>query len=195
VPTAAGPAAPPARPTLATLEVTSEGVLKGRTFELRTPLVHVGRGAHNDVVLPDDSVSDSHAKIQRRDAGWYVVDMGSTNGTYVGGRRIGAEQQLGAQTDVRFGGVKLTFRVAAGPAPAAAPAGDVKGTRQFVGLSVGSAAAWPDVERRATPRGKVTADEGAERPAGGGGGGTAWVWVLLVILALAAGAFFLIQRG
>jgi pSer/pThr/pTyr-binding forkhead associated (FHA) protein len=85
--------APPAssRPVLATLEVLSTGVLKGQRFEVRSPLAHVGRGAHNDVVLPDESVSDAHAKLQKREAGWYVVDMGSTNGTYVGGRRVETE--------------------------------------------------------------------------------------------------------
>jgi pSer/pThr/pTyr-binding forkhead associated (FHA) protein len=61
-------------------------------------------------VVIDDSVSDSHAKIQRRDSGWYVVDMGSRNGTYVAGRRVSNEQQLGATAAVRFGGVKVIFR-------------------------------------------------------------------------------------
>ena len=70
---------------LATLEVTSTGIMKGQTFEIHVPLAHVGRGSHNDIVIQDDSVSETHAKLQRRDDGWYVVDAGSTNGTYVGG--------------------------------------------------------------------------------------------------------------
>ena len=80
--------APPPRAPLATLEVISSGLLKGTMMEVRSPLAHVGRGAHNDIIVSDESVSDSHAKLQRREDGWYVVDMGSTNGTYVGGRRI-----------------------------------------------------------------------------------------------------------
>ncbi|MDQ4079871.1 MAG: FHA domain-containing protein, partial [Gemmatimonadota bacterium] len=85
---------PSQRPVLATLQVTSPGVLNGQQFEVRTPLAHVGRGPHTDIVLPDESVSDSHAKIQKREAGWYVVDMGSTNGTYVGGRRVETEYKI-----------------------------------------------------------------------------------------------------
>ena len=70
----------------------------------------VGRGAHNDVPIPDDSVSDLHAKLQLRDDGWWVVDMGSTNGTYVGGERVNGEAQLVGNIDVRFGGIKFAFR-------------------------------------------------------------------------------------
>src|SRR2546421_466344 len=68
------PAQADSRPVLATLELMNEGPLKGTRIELRTPLTHVGRGAHNDVVLTDDTVSDSHAKIQKREGGWYLVD-------------------------------------------------------------------------------------------------------------------------
>ncbi|HKV49883.1 MAG TPA: FHA domain-containing protein [Gemmatimonadaceae bacterium] len=101
--------AAPARPVLATLEVMSTGVLQGRSFEIRSSLTHIGRGEHNDVVLADDSVSDSHAELHSRDDGWYVVDMGSTNGTYVGGRRILGEARLEGAPDLRVGGIKFIF--------------------------------------------------------------------------------------
>jgi pSer/pThr/pTyr-binding forkhead associated (FHA) protein len=97
-------------PTRATLEVVNEGASKGMVYRIRTSLAHIGRGGHNDVIVADDSVSDSHAKIQRREAGWFVVDMDSTNGTYVAGERIRGERALGANTAVRFGGVKVIFR-------------------------------------------------------------------------------------
>lgn len=100
----------PARAVLATLEVRSTGLLQGRSFEIHTPLTHIGRGAHNDVVLADDSISDSHAKVQRREDGWYVVDLDSTNGTYVGGRRILGEAPLNGAPDLRVGGIKFIFR-------------------------------------------------------------------------------------
>jgi len=113
----------PARPVLATLEVKSSGLLNGTSFEIRSRLTHVGRGAHNEIVLADDSVSDSHAKLQMRDDGWYVVDMGSTNGTYVGGRRILGEALLEGAPDLRVGGIKFIFR----PTGVAASGGDIGG--------------------------------------------------------------------
>jgi pSer/pThr/pTyr-binding forkhead associated (FHA) protein len=112
------PEAPPAevvsrvQPTLATLEVVNEGATKGTIYSIRAPLAHIGRGQHNDVIIPDDSVSDSHAKMLRRDSAWFVVDMESTNGTYVAGRRVSGEQPLGTTAAVRFGGVKVIFRSA-----------------------------------------------------------------------------------
>jgi pSer/pThr/pTyr-binding forkhead associated (FHA) protein len=118
-------AAPP--PPLATLEVVNEGVPKGKRYDVRRPLAHVGRGAHNDIVVSDESVSDSHATLQRRANGWYVVDMNSTNGTYVGGRRISGETSVPSMASVRFGGVKAIFR--AGPDAAGADGG----TRVVVG--------------------------------------------------------------
>ena len=99
-----------ARPVLASLQVINEGPSKGHIYTVHVPLAHVGRGAHNDVVIADESVSDTHAKLQRRDDGWYLVDVGSTNGTYVGGQRIAAERRLEGAPDVRFGGVKMVFR-------------------------------------------------------------------------------------
>ena len=96
---------------LATLEVVNEGAAKGTVYPIRAPLAHIGRGQHNDVIIGgDDSVSDSHAKLQRRESGWFVVDMDSTNGTYVSGERVFGEQALSNMSAVRFGGVKVIFR-------------------------------------------------------------------------------------
>jgi pSer/pThr/pTyr-binding forkhead associated (FHA) protein len=97
-------------PTLATLQVVNEGATKGTVYPIRAPLAHIGRGQHNDVVVADDSVSDFHAKLQRRESGWFVVDMDSTNGTYVSGERVRGERAVGDMTAVRFGGVKVIFR-------------------------------------------------------------------------------------
>jgi pSer/pThr/pTyr-binding forkhead associated (FHA) protein len=97
------------REPLATLEVLNEGPSKGIRYAIRTPLAQVGRGMNNDVRLTDESVSEIHAKLERRDDGWYVVDMNSTNGTYVSGSRVTGERRLDGAPDVRFGGVKLRF--------------------------------------------------------------------------------------
>lgn len=110
---ASGPGGPgTSRPVLGTIEITSSGLLNGKKFEIRSALTHLGRGAHNDIAIADESISDSHAKLQKREAGWFIVDMDSTNGTYVGGKRIAGEQALVGAPDVRLGGVKFIFRPA-----------------------------------------------------------------------------------
>jgi pSer/pThr/pTyr-binding forkhead associated (FHA) protein len=98
------------RAPLAKLEVNGDGPLKGQVFGVTSVLAHLGRGGHNDIVIPEESVSDSHAKLQRRDGLWYVTDLGSTNGTYVGGKRIQIEERLRADTELRVGGISLTFK-------------------------------------------------------------------------------------
>lgn len=140
-PLAPSPALPPAasrssgggvasRKLLATLEITNEGPTKGTKFEIFTPLTNIGRGPHNDIAINDESVSDSHAKILKREGSWWLVDQESTNGTYVGGRRVLGEQQMVGAPDVRFGGIKMLFRPVA-----SALEDEGKGTRAIAPFS------------------------------------------------------------
>jgi diguanylate cyclase (GGDEF)-like protein len=55
----------------------------GKRFVLERDLLTLGRGQENVVVLDNDSVSRRHCRIEKRNAAWYVVDLDSTNGTYV----------------------------------------------------------------------------------------------------------------
>jgi pSer/pThr/pTyr-binding forkhead associated (FHA) protein len=112
---------------LATLEVMSSGTLRGKRFRVERPLVHVGRGEHNDVRLDDSGVSSSHATITRRGTTWMVLDLGSTNGTYVDGERV-TERALSGPAELRFGPMKLLFRPIGGRGEKSAS------TRAIVGL-------------------------------------------------------------
>src|SRR5262249_24886258 len=68
-------AAPPPRtapgPALATFLVRS-GSLKGNRLQVRVPVVNIGRAEYNDLVIPDESVSTMHAKLQRREEIWVL---------------------------------------------------------------------------------------------------------------------------
>ena len=154
---------------LAALEVLNEGPSKGIRYSIRTPLSQVGRGASSDVRLTDESVSEVHAKLQRRDDGWYVVDMNSTNGTYVGGSRVTGERRLDGTPDVRFGGVKLRF-IPAGVDPDDALA----------------RAARAEERKRPAPSPIAAADA---TPAAG----TSRVIWLLLALVVAAAVFFVLR--
>lgn len=183
----------PGRPILATLEVVSSGVLKGQRFEVRSPLTHIGRGAHNDVVIPDESVSDSHAKLQKREAGWYVVDMGSTNGTYAEGRRVEAEYRLEGSPELRFGGVKLILH----PAGAERSMDDVKGTRAFSmprpARPAQPAAAQPSNPTKPSSPVVAPGAEDPEAPAKSRGF-PLWLWLAVVVL-IGLGVFFIYEQS
>ena len=57
-------------------------------FALQKTAVALGRGVANDIVLRDAKVSRAHARLECSDAGCYLVDLGSTNGTRVNGARV-----------------------------------------------------------------------------------------------------------
>lgn len=74
----------------------------------------VGRGPANDVSLPaDPQVSTLHAVLEAYGAGWCVRDLGSRNGTFVGGERILSERVLRHGDELRMGRSRLVFRSAA----------------------------------------------------------------------------------
>jgi len=85
------------------------GALKGQRLVVKTPVVNIGRADYNDLVVPDESVSTSHAKLQRREGVWVLVDLDSTNGTFVDGDQIKGETPLAPGANVRFGDVSLVF--------------------------------------------------------------------------------------
>ncbi len=61
----------------------------GVTFALEFENMLIGREATCDIVLPDASISRTHARISRDDFGnWNITDLNSTNGTSVNGRKI-----------------------------------------------------------------------------------------------------------
>jgi diguanylate cyclase (GGDEF)-like protein len=55
----------------------------GRRHVLKRPLTTIGRDRDNDIALQNDAVSRHHAKLERRGMDTVVVDLGSTNGTFV----------------------------------------------------------------------------------------------------------------
>ena len=56
--------------------------------ELVARRVGIGRSRENDVVLADANVSRQHAEIRQEESGFWVVDLGSTNGTSLNGERV-----------------------------------------------------------------------------------------------------------
>ena len=64
-------------------------------YELSKPVITIGRGAANDLVLNDTSVSRFHAVIKKTDGDRFVVgDRGSKNGVTINGARISSETVL-----------------------------------------------------------------------------------------------------
>jgi MoxR-like ATPase len=87
-----------------------KGLLAGQARELdgNIPVV-IGRRSDSDILVTDAVVSGHHAKIERTDHGWFITDLGSSNGTRVNGEVIrsapldnGAVISLGEDVEIRF---------------------------------------------------------------------------------------------
>lgn len=102
-------ASEPAEPVRFVLESDGEGI--AATAFLVAGAARVGRSPQCDIVLPDPSVSRSHALLDVRGGELLVQDAGSTNGTFVNGERIEA-RALKAGDTVAFGKTSMRVNVA-----------------------------------------------------------------------------------
>jgi serine phosphatase RsbU (regulator of sigma subunit) len=83
--------------------VVAEGPEHGRIVEVGHQPLTIGRASPADVVLQDIELSRAHCRVQLQDNGIVVQDLGSTNGTFVGGQRLTGPAQLQRGSTVRVG--------------------------------------------------------------------------------------------
>ena len=95
----------------ARVERASEGGAGGDSWDLLRGRTRLGRDSDNHVVLDDERVSLHHALITVRDGVYWLEDLGSTNGTFVGDdHRVMAAHPLVDGEVLRLSGVVLVFR-------------------------------------------------------------------------------------
>lgn len=81
----------------------------------------IGRAPGNQVVLVDDKVSRKHALIHRQGENEYwLVDLGSSNGSYLDGRRVAQPVALRDGAVIRIGLSTMVFRQSTAPSPGGA---------------------------------------------------------------------------
>jgi pSer/pThr/pTyr-binding forkhead associated (FHA) protein len=83
---------------------------RGASFTLSNSLT-LGRVADNDIALDDDTfMSSHHARIEIRPEGVWVVDLDSTNGTFVNGQRVTGDRSLRKGDRLQVGSTVLEMR-------------------------------------------------------------------------------------
>ncbi|HEV8323201.1 MAG TPA: GGDEF domain-containing protein [Myxococcota bacterium] len=100
----------PGDSTSRALLVVLSGPAIGHTYTVGPEPVLLGRGEGCEVLIPDPGISRQHARVELRADKFFVVDLGSTNGTLVDGVRIkdaeplreGNRIQLGSRSIIKF---------------------------------------------------------------------------------------------
>ncbi len=95
-------------------ELTIEsGPDAGHTHRAGDTALRLGRSPDNDLILRDPATSGHHARVERRGEQFWIVDLGSTNGTLVNGEPI-QEKELNHGDRITIGQNAVHFSVLGG---------------------------------------------------------------------------------
>jgi len=92
----------------------NEQVLK--EIPLEGPQLTIGRKPDNDLVIDNPAVSGHHARVVKEEAGFFIEDLGSTNGTFLNDAKV-QKQKLKNTDRVSVGKHSLIFQDEAPPLP------------------------------------------------------------------------------
>ena len=85
------------------------GPQAGIEFSLDRPVVRIGRGSMNEIVIQDNQSSRQHAWIKAEGEEFVIFDVGSANGTFVNDEQVEAPRRLQNGDVVRFGDAEFVF--------------------------------------------------------------------------------------
>src|SRR3954471_8882165 len=85
-----------------------------KRLEFDKPEVTIGRVQGNDIILPKGNVSKRHSRIVLKDGKFIIVDLKSTNGTYVNGRKITSPLVVKGSDKIYIGDFILSIEEMAG---------------------------------------------------------------------------------
>jgi len=90
--------------------VVTEGPLRGTTLELASSPILLGRAQEATLVLEDDYASGRHARLFPQGSRWFIEDLGSTNGTFLGGSQLTRAQPVDPGVPIRIGKTVIELR-------------------------------------------------------------------------------------
>ncbi len=90
--------------------IVVSGEHSGQRAELADAPLLIGRGSDAAIRLDDDYASTRHAQIAASDGQWFVEDLASTNGTYLGAVRITEPTVVTLGSQIRIGKTILELR-------------------------------------------------------------------------------------
>ncbi|MFD6950555.1 MULTISPECIES: FHA domain-containing protein [unclassified Nocardiopsis] len=104
------PRPPRSRRNEPTALVVTQGSLKGTTVDLGSQPILIGRAPDSTLVITDDYASGRHARVYSDNGRWFVEDLNSTNGTYLGQQKLNRPQPITVGQPIRIGKTVLELR-------------------------------------------------------------------------------------
>lgn len=157
------------------IQYTTPGGASG-ALELTAERMSLGRADDNQLVISDDSVSSHHGEVTFDGNGWFLTDLGSTNGTKVGGERV-ESVELSVGGAFTLGYVECVFLGDEDAAPAAG------------GAAVSRTVSSGDFASRSYDR-SLRSGFGARKKEKGSGAGALMFLGVLGLLACGAAIYF-----
>lgn len=90
--------------------VVTEGPLKGTSIPLAASPILLGRAQEATLVLEDDYASGRHARLFPQGSRWFIEDLGSTNGTYLGTTKVSGPTPVPLGQPIRIGKTTMELR-------------------------------------------------------------------------------------
>lgn len=90
--------------------VVTEGALAGTRLTLGEIPITIGRAEDSTLVITDDYASARHARLVPRAGQWFVEDLGSTNGTYLGQAKVTAPTPVPLGVPIKIGRTSIELR-------------------------------------------------------------------------------------
>jgi hypothetical protein len=118
-------------PPIAWIELPDQGTIT------LTGDCHIGRVEGNEIVNPDNRISRRHAVIQRQGQRFVLVDLGSTNGTFLNETRIFTARKLHHNDVILVGSLRYIFHQ-----PSLTDVSSVGESAQHTVVSVGKTSCW-----------------------------------------------------
>lgn len=90
--------------------VVTAGQLAGTKLTLGESQITIGRAEDSTLVITDDYASARHARLIPRAGQWFIEDLGSTNGTYLGRSKVNIPTPVPLGVPIRIGRTSLELR-------------------------------------------------------------------------------------
>jgi pSer/pThr/pTyr-binding forkhead associated (FHA) protein len=90
--------------------VVTQGPIAGTSLDLTGAPITMGRGNEATLTLSDDYASGQHARLFAQNGQWFVEDLGSTNGTYLGRAKVSRPEPVPVGVPIRIGKTVIELR-------------------------------------------------------------------------------------